>query len=439
MKIAKNTAKNLVINHVEIWNESGVEKDCFVEVSNGAVKKIGKSSSKAAAEQSIDGKGAILIPAGVDPQVHTRVPGQLQKESAESSLESAVAGGIAALLTMPNTKPVLDDVSSMQLANEQFSSASDYSGVRVLLSVAITKGQKGQESVDFDRLAEAGAVAYTDDGVGVVDDQRMRDVYMASERSGLPILQHAEMPGHGAVLAKGPLQTGLELKPYPRSAEIDMVARDLKLLSEYPQARYHVLHVSCRETLDLIQSAKAKGLNATCEVSPHHLYLSSADIEKGKTSYKMNPPLRDPADGLALRRALQDGQIDFVATDHAPHEPTFKGDNFKNAAFGTTGMETSLRVLLALHKRGELSSERLVEVFSSAPARFLGVSDEYGSIAEGKPFRAVLVGDHQNTYTVTEDDLASQSKNCCFLGHSLPGQIKNTFIDQFIFELKRSC
>jgi dihydroorotase len=263
----------------------------------------------------------------------------------------------------------------------------------------------------------------------------MRQSFLASSRIGLPVLQHAEVPGHGAVLAAGPIQESLGIKAYPRSAEVDMVKRDLKLLADYPGAKYHVLHISCRETIDLVSQAKAKGLQATCEVTPHHLMLCSADIIDKHTSFKMNPPLRDGADRDALQRRLATGEIDFVSTDHAPHENEIKGDNFKTAAFGTLGLETSLRVLLDLQRRGVLSKERVVEVFSKKPAEFLNVADKYGTIAEGKPFFAALVDSVDSDFEVTVADLPGKSKNSCFVGRNLPGRISHSLFADSIFTL----
>jgi len=382
----------------------------------------------------IDAKGLCLLPAGVDPQVHLRVPGQPEKETPETGLQAAVQGGIGALLTMPNTKPVIDSPEACHLARQELQSACDTTGVEVLLSAAITRGQKGQELVDFSSLVKAGVAAFTDDGVGVVQDEHMRAAFRASAESGLPILQHAENPGHGGVLAPSKAQEQLGVRAYPASAESDMVARDLRLLAEFPGARYHVLHVSAQATLDEVRRAKDKGLQVTCEVSPHHLYFSGDDINPNFSSFKMNPPLRSQKDRAALRAALRDGTCDFVATDHAPHEAAIKTQNFKTAAYGTTGLETSLRVLLTLVQQGELSMARLVDVFSSRPAAFLGLQ-QFGSIKMNAPLFAVLVDADKEPTAVTEIDLASKSANNCFLQSPLSGEIKGVFLgDKFWFK-----
>lgn len=420
-----------VIKNVELWTAEGVEKGRDVEVHEGRVVSIHPSAEYASPVTIIDGSGLVLMPAGVDPQVHLRVPGQEQKETPGTGLLAALRGGVAAVLSMPNTKPVIDSVKVCEMAAFELDEAEKQTGVRAYLSAAITKDLKGQEAVDYEALAEWGVKAFTDDGVGVVKDELMEAVFQASAVTGLPVLQHAEYPGHGGVLAAGPVQEKIGSKPYPAAAEADMVARDLKLLAKYPKARYHVLHVSAHETLELVADAKRRGLPVTCEVSPHHLWFSSHDIDEHNSAFKMNPPLRSPEDREALRQALKKGVVDFVATDHAPHESSVKTENFKTAAFGTTGLETSLRVLLSLWKQGLLEPKDVVRCFSKKPAEFLGIADEFGSIKPGLTLKAALVNPNKEEI-VREDDLYSLSKNNCFVGQKLTGHVEAMFLsDRF--------
>ncbi len=416
-----------VIKNVELWTERGITQQCDIEVEKGKIKAIEREIMTPHGAHEISGHGYTLIPAGVDPQVHLRVPGQAEKETAGTGLLAALRGGIGAVLSMPNTKPVIDTVDVCEEAMVELEEAAHLTGVKAYLTGSITQNLKGKNVAPYEALAEWGVKAFTDDGVGVVDDNLMRAAFQASEKTGLPILQHAEFPGHGGVLAKGPMQEKLGIPAYPVSAEADMVERDITLLAEYPKARYHVLHVSAEETLKQVAEAKAEGLHVSCEVTPHHLWFSSEDIKDDNTSFKMNPPLRSPSDRRALRHALQEGIIDFVATDHAPHETTAKGQNFKTSAFGTTGLETSLRVLLTLVREGSLSAERLVQVFSTRPAQFLGLASEFGDIAKARPMAAVLVN-RNSSNIVTEADLFSLSKNSCFLGERLDGRIEAMFL-----------
>lgn len=423
------------IKDATIWTSQGRRGNTTIVIENGKLIRMEESCVQIEQQETknpqgelIDASGFTIIPAGVDPQVHLRVPGQTQKETAKSGLEAARAGGIAALLTMPNTKPVIDDVDSVKKTMEILDPAVAETGVTVKLSAAITKGQNGKEVVDFDSLAAAGVSAFTDDGVGVTSDDIMATAFAASERTGLPILQHAEYPGHKGVLAAGPLQASLGLSPYPAEAEWQMVERDLRVLRNYPLARYHLLHASCHKSIELIAKAKAEGYQVSVEVSPHHLWFSSEDIKANNSAFKMNPPLREQREREALRRSLLDGSIDFIATDHAPHEPKSKSLNFKVAAFGTTGLETSLAVLLSLNAQDLLPMPDLIRLFARNPAAFLGIEDRFGDLAVGKPFNAVLFDPLAERH-ITDNSFTSKSKNSCFIGETLKGQIKATFFE----------
>lgn len=425
---------SFVISGAVIWTASGVTSPSDIWVKDGIINKISTSAQPAPAG-AIAANGLVVLPAGVDAQVHLRVPGQPHKETATTGMWAAVHGGVGALLTMPNTKPVIDEPSVCILARQELAPGEAATGVKVLLSAAITKGQRGKELVDFDGLHHAGVAAFTDDGVGVADDQVMATALRGVARTGLPLLQHAEVPGHGAVLAPGPIQLKTGGGAYNEDAETDMVARDLRLLEDTPSARYHVLHVSSAKTLDLVKIARRQGLKVTCEVSPHHLFFCSDDILEGNTSFKMNPPLRSPKDRELLQTSLANGDCQFMATDHAPHELESKSDNFKTSAFGTTGLETSLRVLLWMLKRGQLTPERLVQVWAKEPANFLGIDKEFGDIEVGRPFNAVLIDPDAPDRLVLESDFCGLSKNSCFVGSYLPGRIYGTYLRTWIHEI----
>jgi dihydroorotase len=423
-----------VIRNVVIWDSTTVFPPQNVWISDGHIEKWESFRDIDEADIPVfEGDGHVLMPSGVDPQVHLRVPGQFHKEKPETGLKAALRGGVGCVLTMPNTQPVIDSPATVELAQKAVRSAETQTGVRVLISAAMTVGQQGEKAVDAIALKKAGVVALTDDGKGVASDSVMHEVLASVADGSLPVLQHAETPGHGAALATGPIQQKLGLKPYPVEAETDMVARDLKLLESFPNARYHVLHVSAGKTVELLRQAQKRGLKATGEVSPHHLLFSSTDIRDQDTAFKMNPPLRDPSDRQTLREALKDGTLSFMATDHAPHEPQAKGTDFRSSSFGTTGLEALLRVGLKLVNEQILTPSRLVEVFSRAPARFLGVDDEFGSLSPGMPLRAILVDVRRPDHPVTLQDCESLSKNSCFLGSPLPGQILAHFNDAGVF------
>ena len=424
---ASNLPQNFVIENVSVWNSDSVLVSQDVFVANGKIDAIVPFGSREKTGDVISGAGKVLMPSGLDAQAHLRVPGQAEKETPETGLRAALRGGYAALLTMPNTKPVIDTVEALKIGQNQIAAAEAHYGVEVLWSAAITRGQNGEELADLKALAEAGVAAFTDDGKGVERDDLMSRAFAALEKLGQPLLQHAEFPNHGGVLAPGRTQEKLGIKPYYDDAEWKMVERDIDVLRHHKGARYHVLHVSAKKTIDLVEAAKREGLHVTAEVSPHHLFFTSDDIPEGRSEFKMNPPLRSPEDKQALIKALKSGSIDFVATDHAPHESGKKTEDFSSAAFGTTGLETCLRTLLHFYKRGDLSAERVVETFATKPAQFLGVGKKFGVLKPGRQLFATLVDVEAPAAPIQVGDLESLSKNNCFLGSALPGRILKVF------------
>lgn len=412
--------KNSTPQKTNLWIKDGVLKSLFARIPPGS--------------PVVDCNGLVVLPAGVDVQAHLRIPGQREKELPESAFAAGVAGGYGAVLTMPNTKPVIDSDSILRESQDLVRSLEEQMEFRVLWSVAITEGQLGNKVCDFKKLKEAGARAVTDDGKGVARDQVMEEALRLLQGTNLPLLQHAEVPGHGGVLAPGPVQEKLGLKPYPDEAEWKMLERDLALLQKYPNNRYHVLHISSRRTLDLLRQAKERGLRVSGEVSPHHLFFNADQIRGQMKSFKMNPPIRSEEDRLALLQALQSGDIDFVATDHAPHEAEKKDlVDFEDSAFGTTGLETALRVLFYFYKKGQLTSQRLVQVFSSEPARFLGLDSSFGGFSTGQIFRGVIFDPNSEAKEIELSDLKSLSKNNCFLGSKLPGLRMATLLKDRVY------
>jgi dihydroorotase len=241
------------------------------------------------------------------------------------------------------------------------------------------------------------------------------------------LLQHAEFLGHGGSLAPGPVQAKVGATPYPDEPEWKMVERDLRELERHPKARYHVLHVSSRKSLELVKEGRKKGLRVSCEVTPHHLFFNTETIDGSNLSFKMNPPIRSPEDQKALWEGLESGDIDFVATDHAPHEAVMKIGSFDKAAFGTLGLESTLGVLIHGFKRGMIRPMRFVEVWASKPAEFLRLPKGHGSFQADSPFHAVWVDVHAPATDYTEESISSLSKNSCFIGSKLPGKVLGAF------------
>lgn len=362
-----------------------------------------------------------VLPTGLDLQVHLRHPGQAGKETLAGGLESALAGGYDSIVSMPNTHPFLDEASALEAAQASAQSTASQYPVRIGFAAAATLGMKGETPTNVDALAAAGAVAVTDDGWGVKSPEAQDALFDACARNGLLFQQHAEMPGHRGVTPAGPFQRAHGLPEYPRGAESGMVKRDIELLRHHPHARYHVLHVTTKESVEEIRRAKAEGLRVSAEVTPHHLFFSNESIPEPSdprcTYFKMNPPLFAPEDQEALRQALRDGTIDCVSTDHAPHEEENKAKGWLLAPFGTRGLETALPTLLTLVAQGALSRERLVEVFSTAPRRLLGL-DRF------REPTGLLCVDPNARYRVESADLPGISRNSCFLGAELQGRIE---------------
>jgi dihydroorotase len=421
-----------VLKNASVWSSTQEPQKIDLLIKDGRVLQMKSEIEKVGTVIDLGGKA--LLPSGVDVQAHLRVPGQPQKETAATGLLAALRGGYAAVLTMPNTEPTIDAVEVLERGKAEVREFEESYGISVLWSAAITKNLNSNELTDFASLARHGVVAFTNDGLGVLEDEVMALAFAKLQGLNIPLLQHAEFLGHGGVLAAGPVQQSLGVKPYPEEPEWQMVERDLRLLRNYPQARYHVLHVSCAKTVQLVKAAKAEGLRVTAEVSPHHLYFNTETMDKHNLSFKMNPPIRSPNDQEALWRGLAEGVIDFVATDHAPHEILKKQGSFEQASFGTLGLETTLRVLIGAWQSGKISSQRLVQVFARNPAVFLRLKNGLGELKLGSEFHGVLVDLQAVPLPFTEQDISSLSKNSCFVGQRLPGKICGAFHAEQIFE-----
>jgi dihydroorotase len=423
-----------VITNVEVWTADGTRKNQQVWVENGRLKMIGDGVTAAADITRIDGHGHVLMPAGVDAQTHLRVPGQGHKELPQTGVLAALKGGYSAVLTMPNTQPTIDSVAVLKAGQEQVAAFEREYGVHVFWSAAITLRLNSDDLSPYQDLVDAGVRAFTNDGLGVASDAVMDQAFTHLEKLGVPLLQHAEFLGHGGSLAPGSIQRAVGATPYPDEPEWRMVERDLRELKKHRGARYHVLHVSSHKTLDLVKQAKAQGLHVSAEVTPHHLYFNSETIDGDNLSFKMNPPIRSPEDQTALWKGLANGDLDFVATDHAPHEDLMKTGAFDKVAFGTIGLETTLPVLIEGWKQGRLTAARLVEVFATKPAKFLRLPKGFGEFSPGEVFHAAWVDVNAPAHRYTEQDFSSLSKNSCFLGSDLPGRILGAFHEQKVFQ-----
>ena len=371
----------------------------------------------------IDCKGNILCPGLLDIQVHFREPGQEYKETIETGSMAAAAGGVTTVATMPNTKPVVDDITVLAFLQKR---ARETSYVNIRPYAAITKGQKGEELTEMAMLVEAGACGFTDDGLPVMNAQVMRQALTIGKDLNVPIAQHAEDHNLscGGCMNEGWVATKLGLKGIPNVSEAVIVARDI-LLAELTGAHYHVLHISTREAVELVRWGKKKGIRVTAEVAPHHFILNDEAVMEYRTFSKMNPPLRAERDRLALIEGLKDGTIDAIATDHAPHDAESKRVPMDAASFGIVGLETMLALSLELVHGKQIG---LMEVLASMTYKAADIiRADSGRLKKGAAADLVLI-DPNAAWTITNDSLNSKSKNSPFDNKKVKGRAVRTVV-----------
>jgi dihydroorotase len=364
----------------------------------------------------------VLAPAFVDPHVHLRTPGREDEETVASGTEAAAAGGYCAILAMPNTEPVVDSAAVLGALIE---AARAEAVVPTGFLAAITKAQAGQELTEMAELADAGAAGFTDDGRPVVSPGLMRRALQYHGVTGRRIALHEEEPtlSRSGQMHEGPVSAELGFTGYPSVAESVMVGRDLALAA-YEEQPLHLMDLSARESVELLERAQAEGVRATGEVTPHHLCLTDEAVRSLDPNLKMNPPLRSDADRRALVEALRRGTIAAVATDHAPHARHEKEVPFEEAPFGVTGLETAFPALYThLVETGLVPLATLLERMSAGPARAYGL--EPPRIAVGAPANLALL-DTSASWRVTEDGFRSRSANSWLLGEALKGKVKLT-------------
>jgi dihydroorotase len=394
---------------------------CDVRVDGGVVAQLG-TNVDANGHRVADGAGLVLAPAFVDPHVHLRVPGGEDEETIASGTAAAAAGGYCAILAMPNTDPVVDSAAVLGSLVED---ARVEAEIPVGFLAAITRGQQGAELTEMAKLAEQGAVGFTDDGRPVVAPGLMRRALQYHGITGRRLALHCEEPtlSRGGQMHEGAVSAELGFAGYPSVAESVMVERDLSLAA-YERAPLHLLHLSARESVDALRAAHANGVEATAEVTPHHLCLTDEALRTLDPNLKMNPPLRSEEDRGALIEGLRDGTIGSVATDHAPHALHEKEVPFEAAPFGVTGLETAFAALYtSLVEPGLVPLETLLERMSAGPAQAYGL--ERPRIAVGAPANLVLL-DTQATWRVEERRFRSRSANSWLLGQTLRGQVRMT-------------
>jgi len=397
-------------------------------IEDGRVAKIDGKVQKPKDAETFDASGLVVSPGLIDIHVHLREPGQEYKETVRTGTMAAAAGGFTGVACMANTDPVND---SRSVTEHILLEARRHGYAHVYPVGAISKGLRGEELAEIGEMIRVGARAISDDGKPVMNAELMRRALLYAQHFGIRVIQHAEdlnLTGEG-VMHEGEWSTKLGLPGIPGSSEDVMVARDL-ILTEDTAGRYHVAHLSTARSLDMVRRAKAQGIDATCEVSPHHLILTDEEVAKRdfSTSTKMKPPLRSEKDRDALLNGLADrAAVDCIASDHAPHHADEKDVQFSLAPFGIVGLETTLSLCLdRLVRPGIVSLPRLIELLSTGPARVLGLPG--GTLKEGSP-ADVTVFHPDEEVTLRAAAFRSKGKNTPFDGWKLHGHPVATFLE----------
>jgi len=399
---------------------AGIDDVRDIHILNGRIEKVGSHLVIPPGATTHDLKGMVAAPGFIDMHVHLREPGFEHKETIATGVAAAAAGGFTAVCCMPNTNPAIDDESVIRYIQSKAQMAMG-GLVDVHPVAAVTVGRKGEHLAPLAELSDAGAVAFSDDGDPVHDAEVMRRALEYAAMFRKPVIQHAQdMPlTKGGVMNEGFVSTSLGLWGMPGVAEEVVVSRDITLTG-YTGGQYHIAHMSTAGSLELVRQARHRGLQVTCEVTPHHFTLTDEAVRTYDTNTKMNPPLRTAADVEAMRQGLRDGSIDVIATDHAPHSFDEKQVEYQAAPFGIIGLETAIGLALTgLVHTGILSLSQLIEKFSVNPRRILHLPEV--RISEGEMANLTLF-DPAAEWTVDPGTFKSKSKNTPFGGYKLLGK-----------------
>ena len=413
---------SILITNGTVLDPSQVfERSVDVLIRDGRIAAVGKNLG--AADRTIDASGCYVTPGLIDIHVHFREPGDEEEETIASGSRAAVAGGFTTVVCMPNTKPALDNEGQIEFVLRE---AQRVNLANVYPCGAITRGREGRELAEMGLMRQRGAIAFSDDGVGVGDPSVMRKALQYAKMVDVVLMQHCEEPtlSHGA-MHSGLVSTTLGLPGVPAEAEQLMIARDL-LLNRTIACPYHVQHISTAWSIELIRRAKKDGLRVTAEVSTHHLLLTDESCRTYDTNFKMNPPLRTAADVRACIEGVVDGTIDCLATDHAPHLAEEKELEFQHAPNGIIGLECALPLYIkALVQPGHISWMKLIELMTTRGADIVKL--DKGTLRQGADADVTIINPAMK-WTIDKEQFESKSRNCPFHGWEVTGRAVVTIV-----------
>lgn len=372
----------------------------------------------------VDAAGCWVLPCAIDVHVHFREPGKEAAETIETGAAAALAGGFSHVVMMPNTTPSVDRVVQVEQMKKRIERVEKKP--HILISACLTEDRKGESPAEISDVARCGVVAFTDDGSTPADELVMRTAAQSVAVTGLPLMDHAEMPHlHTGVMHEGAASQRCGLPGISRQAEIQAVRRDIEIAKE-TGVRLHIQHVSTKEAVEMIAKAREAGFDVTGEATPHHLAFCDEDVDPENANYKMNPPLREASDRAALRQAVREGSITILATDHAPHTQQEKDQGFEKAPFGIIGLETALAVTYeVLVCEMGMNPEQWIERWTAGPAHLLGMSAP--SCQPGAPANFILF-DPDHAWVFTKEHCRGKSINSPWLGRHLKGRVVSTYL-----------
>ncbi len=417
----------LLKNGLVVDYKNNIQEKLDILIEEDKIKKVAKEINENA-DKVIDCTNLIVMPGMIDMHCHLREPGFEHKETIETGSKSAVAGGFTTICPMPNTKPTPDNSEVLKKIIEE---GKRVNLCNVLPFASVTKGEKGEELVDFEELKKAGAIAFSDDGMPVTNARMIREAMFKANELGSFISEHCEEKSVSAgAINAGKVAEELEVEGVLPEAEEIMAARDI-VIAETNNLKTHICHISTKTSVDMIRDAKKRGVKVTCETCPHYFTFTVEEVLKSGVNAKMNPPLREEKDRQAIIEGLKDGTIDAIITDHAPHAENEKAQGLAKAPNGIIGFETVVpAIIMNLVEPGHLTYLDVARLTSYNPSVLLGL-DNKGTIEEGKTADITII-DPNKEYVYTKEMVVSKSKNSPFIDKKLKGKNKYTIVSGIV-------